>query len=172
MAEVKLDFLGDLRRTHTCGGLRTTDVRKTAVLMGWVHRRRDLGGVIFIHLRDRDGITQIVFDESKNSGVHQRAQELGTEYVIAVEGLVTSRTPDTVNPNISTGDVEVAATRIWVLNESRTPPFPLEDNVDLKEEIRLKYRYVDLRRPRMQRNIMMRSRISLAVRPALHAQRS
>ena len=124
MAEVKLDFLGDLRRTHTCGGLRTTDVGKTAILMGWVHRRRDLGGVIFIHLRDRDGITQIVFDESKNSAVHQRAQELGTEYVIAVEGLVTSRTPDTVNPNISTGDVEVAATRIWVLNESRTPPFP------------------------------------------------
>jgi len=170
MAEVKLDFLGDLRRTHTCGGLRTTDVGKTAILMGWVHRRRDLGGVIFIHLRDRDGITQIVFDESKNSAVHQRAQELGTEYVIAVEGLVTSRTPDTVNPNISTGDVEVAATRIWVLNESRTPPFPLEDNVDLKEEIRLKYRYVDLRRPRMQRNMMMRSKFAFAVREALYAQ--
>jgi aspartyl-tRNA synthetase len=170
MAEVKLDFLGDLRRTHSCGSLRTIDVGKTVILMGWVHRRRDLGGVIFIHLRDRDGITQIVFDESKNSAAHQRAQELGLEYVIAIEGLVTSRSPETVNPNISTGDVEVAANRIWILNESRTPPFPLEDSVDLKEEVRLKYRYVDLRRPRMQRNIIMRSKIAFAARQALYAQ--
>src|SRR5579875_3461479 len=164
MAEVKLDFLGDLRRTNSCGELRSSDVGKTALLMGWVHRRRDLGGVIFIHLRDRDGITQLVFDESKNTEAHQRAQELSSEFVIAVEGVVTLRSPDTVNANIATGEVELAVSKIWILNESRTPPFPLEDNVDVKEDIRLKYRYVDLRRPGMQRNIIMRSKVSLAIR--------
>ncbi len=170
MAEVRLDFLGELRRTHSCGDLRSSDVGKTALLMGWVHRRRDLGGVIFIHLRDRDGITQLVFDESKNPEALTRAQELSSEFVIAVEGLVTARSPETVNSNISTGEVELAVSKIWILNESRTPPFPLEDNVDVKEDIRLKYRYVDLRRPRMQRNIIMRSKITLAIRQALYAQ--
>src|ERR1700733_7245488 len=169
MAEVKLDFLGDLRRTHTCGDLRTTDAGQTVVLMGWVHRRRDLGGVIFIHLRDRDGVTQLVFDESKNPEAHSRAQELSSEFVIAAEGVVTLRTAETVNAAIATGDVEVAVTKLWILNESRTPPFPLEENVDVKEEVRLKYRYVDLRRPHMQRNIIMRSKITFAVRQALYA---
>jgi aspartyl-tRNA synthetase len=169
-APVKLDFLGDLRRTHSCGELRAADAGKTAVLMGWVHRRRDFGGLIFIHLRDRDGVTQLVFDESKNPEAHQRAQELSSEFVVAVEGTVTLRTPETVNGSIVTGEVEIAASKLWILNESRTPPFPLEDNVDVKEDIRLKYRYVDLRRPRMQRNIIMRSKIAFAVRQALQAQ--
>src|SRR5579884_2894434 len=102
MAEVKLDFLGDLRRTHSCGELRVADAGSKTVLMGWVHRRRDLGGVIFIHLRDRYGITQLVFDESKDRQAHQRAQELGSEFVIAVEGLVTLRSEGTVNSTIST----------------------------------------------------------------------
>ncbi len=170
MPEVKLDFLGSLRRTHTCGELRSADAGQTALLMGWVHRRRDLGGVIFIHLRDREGITQLVFDESKNPDAHRRAQELSSEFVIAAEGEVKLRTPETVNPAIATGEVEVAVSRIWILNESRTPPFPVEDNVDVKEEVRLKYRYVDLRRPRMQRNIIMRSKIAFAIRKALYAQ--
>jgi aspartyl-tRNA synthetase len=170
MAEVKLDFLGDLRRTNSCGELRPSDTGKAALLMGWVHRRRDLGGLIFIHLRDRDGITQLVFDESKNPESHQRAQTLSPEYVIAARGVVAKRSADTVNPNIATGEVEVAVEELWILNESRTPPFPIEDGVDVKEDIRLKYRYVDLRRPRMQRNIMMRSRITLAIRQALYAQ--
>jgi aspartyl-tRNA synthetase len=170
MAEVKLDFLGDLRRTHSCGELRVSDAGTTALLMGWVHRRRDLGGVIFIHLRDRYGITQLVFDESKNAAVHARAQELGSEFVIAVEGGVAQRSESTLNPNIATGEVEIVANRIWILNESRTPPFPLEDEVDVKEEVRLKYRFVDLRRPHMQRNIIMRSKIAFAVRQALHTQ--
>jgi aspartyl-tRNA synthetase len=170
MAEVKLDFLGDLRRTNSCGEIRPSDTGKTALLMGWVHRRRDLGGLIFIHLRDRDGITQLVFDESKNPESHQRAQSLSPEYVIAARGVVTRRSADTVNPNIATGEVEVAVEELWILNESRTPPFPIEDGVDVKEDIRLKYRYVDLRRPRMQRNIIMRSRITLAIRQALYAQ--
>ena len=170
MADVELDFLGDLRRTNSCGDLRGGDAGKTVVLMGWVHRRRDLGGVIFIHLRDREGITQLVFDESKNAAAHQRAQELSSEYVVAVEGTVTLRSPATVNANISTGEVEIAVEKLSILNESRTPPFPLEDNVDVKEDVRLKYRYVDLRRPQMQRNIIMRSKITFAVREALVAQ--
>ncbi len=168
MAEVKLDFLGDLRRTHSCGELRRTDAGANVVLMGWVHRRRDSGGLIFIHLRDRYGITQLVFDESKNPTAHRRAQELGSEFVIAVEGIVKLRSKETVNPNIATGEVEVAVSKLWILNESRTPPFPLEDEVDVKEDVRLKYRYIDLRRPRMQHNIIMRSKITLAVRQALY----
>jgi len=170
MAEVQLDFLGDLRRTHSCGALRTSDAGNAALLMGWVHRRRDLGGLIFIHLRDREGITQLVFDESKNAAAHKRAQELSSEFVIAVEGLVDKRSADTVNPSIATGEVEIAVAKLWILNESRTPPFPLEDNVDVKEEVRLKYRYVDLRRPRIQRNIVMRSKVTLAIRQALAEQ--
>ena len=126
--------------------------------------------MIFIHLRDRDGITQLVFDESKNAAAHKRAQELSAEFVIAVEGVVEKRSDDTVNPDIATGEVEVAVAKIWILNESRTPPFPVEDNVDVKEEVRLKYRYVDLRRPKVQKNIIMRSKVTLAIRQALYAQ--
>lgn len=170
MSEVQLDFLGSLRRTHSCGELRSTNAGQRVLLMGWVHRRRDLGGLIFIHLRDRDGVTQLVFDQSVTASAHTRAQELSSEFVIAVEGTVASRTPDTVNASIATGEIEVAADRIWILNESRTPPFPLEDHVDVKEEVRLKYRYVDLRRPRMQRNIIMRSKVMLAIRQALYGQ--
>src|SRR5579883_3550671 len=101
MPELKLDFLGDLRRTHNCGALRASDAGRTALLMGWVHRRRDLGGVIFIHLRDREGITQVVFDESVNADVHARAELLRSEYVIAIEGTVKKRSADTINPNIA-----------------------------------------------------------------------
>jgi aspartyl-tRNA synthetase len=170
MAEVELDFLGDLRRTHSCGQLRATDTGKRALLMGWVHRRRDLGGVLFVHLRDRDGITQLVFNESENPTAHKRAEELSSEYVIAVEGIVELRSPETINPTIATGEVEVAVEKIWILNESRTPPFPMEEHVDVKEDVRLKYRYVDLRRPHMQRNIMLRSKVTFAVRQALYEQ--
>jgi aspartyl-tRNA synthetase len=169
METVQLDFLGDLRRTHTCGELRAADTGKRALLMGWVHRRRDLGGVIFIHLRDRDGVTQIVFHADAEPGVHQKAEMLGSEYVIAVEGTVARRTPDTVNMNLGTGEVELVAEKLWILNESRTPPFPMEETVDVKEDARLKYRYVDLRRPHMQRNIMLRSRVSFAVREFLYS---
>ncbi len=165
---VALDFLGDLRRTHTCGQLRATDEGKTALLMGWVHRRRDLGGVLFMHLRDREGITQLVFRHDVDEKVLARAAEVRSEYVIAVEGTVIKRSPETVNPNLDTGEVEVAVAKIWILNESRTPPFPMEDEVDVAEESRLKYRYVDLRRPRMQRNIILRSKMSFAIRQTLY----
>src|SRR5271154_1108885 len=167
METAQLDFLGELRRTHTCGQLRASDAGKRALLMGWVHRRRDLGGVFFIHLRDRDGVTQLVFHADASEEVHKKAESLGSEYVIAVEGTVAKRSPDTVNPTLSTGEVELVAEKLWLLNESRTPPFPMEENVDVKEDARLKYRYLDLRRPHMQRNIMLRSRVSFAVRKTL-----
>ena len=138
--------------------------------MGWVHRRRDLGGVIFIHLRDREGVTQLVFHEDSEPAVHLRAELLASEYVIAVEGTLALRTAENINPAIPTGEVELVADRIWILNESRTPPFPMEDNVDVKEDARLKYRYVDLRRPRMQHNIILRSKIAHAVRQELTEQ--
>ncbi|HYW42511.1 MAG TPA: aspartate--tRNA ligase [Bryobacteraceae bacterium] len=167
---VALDFLGDLRRTHSCGALRAADEGQTAVLMGWVHRRRDHGGVIFVDLRDREGLTQVVFHEDVDPAIHQRAEALRPEYVIAVEGKVAPRGPAAVNPNLATGEIEVVASRVWILNESRTPPFPMEDQVDVAEEVRLKYRYVDLRRPRMQRNIILRAKISFAVREFLYSQ--
>src|ERR1700729_2047617 len=168
--QVSLDFLGELRRTHTCGQLRSSDVGKTALLMGWVHRRRDLGGVFFIHLRDRDGVTQLVFHADAGAEVFRKAESLGSEYVVAVEGTVTKRAPETVNAALPTGEVELAIEKLWILNESRTPPFPMEETVDVKEDARLKYRYVDLRRPHMQRNIMLRSKISFAVREFLYSQ--
>jgi aspartyl-tRNA synthetase len=169
-ASVPLDFLGDLKRTHTCGELRAPDAGSRALLMGWVHRRRDLGGVIFIHIRDREGVSQAVFHTDADPAAHAKAELLRSEYVVAVEGKVALRTPETINPNIPTGEVEVVADKIWILNESRTPPFPMEDAVDVSEDARLKYRYVDLRRPRMQRNIMLRSQISFAVREVLYSR--
>ncbi|HSP69842.1 MAG TPA: aspartate--tRNA ligase [Bryobacteraceae bacterium] len=167
MEQVPLDFLGELRRTHDCGALRAGDAGKRAILMGWVHRRRDLGGVLFIHLRDREGVTQLVFRSDGDPAVHAKAELLGSEYVIAVEGLVERRAADTVNASIETGEVEVVVDKIWILNESKTPPFPMEENVDVKEDARLKYRYVDLRRPHMQRNIILRSKMAFAVRQTL-----
>jgi aspartyl-tRNA synthetase len=167
---VALDFLGELRRTHSCGQLRAAEAGQTVLLMGWVHRRRDHGAVIFIDLRDREGLTQAVFHEEIDPAVHQRAEEVRSEYVIAVEGTVTQRSPGTVNPNMATGEIEVVASKIWILNESRTPPFPVEEEAGVSEDVRLKYRYVDLRRPRMQRNIILRSKISFAVRESLYGQ--
>ena len=168
METASLDLLGDLRRTHHCGELRPANNGQRALIMGWVHRRRDLGGVIFIHLRDREGVTQVVFRQDAFPEILRKAETLGLEYVIGVEGVVESRSADTINPNIPTGAVEILADKIWIFNESRTPPFPMEDNVDVKEEVRLKYRYVDLRRPRMQHNIILRSHVALAIRKALY----
>ena len=157
-------------RTHHCNQLRNSDIGKSTTLTGWINSRRDHGGVIFIDLRDREGLTQAVFHEEIDPAVHNRAEEVRSEYVIAVEGTVTQRSPGTVNPNMATGEIEVVASKIWILNESRTPPFPVEEEAGVSEDVRLKYRYVDLRRPRMQRNIILRSRISFAVRESLYAQ--
>ena len=127
-ASLSLDFLGELRRTHLCGDLRSPDVGNRAVLMGWVHRRRDLGGLIFVHLRDRSGIAQIVFNTENDPDIHRRAEMLRSEYVIAVEGPVIRRSDDTINPELATGEVEVVVEKLHVLNQSRTPPFLIEDD--------------------------------------------
>ena len=165
---IPLDFLGDLQRTHTCGELRPSDAGKRALVMGWVHRRRDLGALIFFHLRDREGITQIVIRDHPE--LNAKADLIRSEYVIAVEGLVELRDKDTINPLLPTGEVDIVAEKIWILNESRTPPFPMDDAADVSEEQRLKYRYVDLRRPRMQRNVILRSKIAFAVRQYLDSR--
>jgi aspartyl-tRNA synthetase len=153
-----------------CGDLRASDAGQTVLLMGWAHRRRDHGSVIFIDLRDRTGHTQAIFHEDVDPVIHQRAEEVRAEYVIAVEGVVALRSKETINPNMPTGEVEVVASKIWILNESRTPPFPMEEHVEVAEDVRLKYRYVDLRRPQMQRNIILRSKIAFAVRQQLTSQ--
>jgi len=165
-----LDFLGDLRRSHTCGALRITDAGKHAILMGWVNRRRDLGNLLFIDIRDRTGITQIVFDKESNPALHQKAGELRNEYVVAAIGTVKKRDSNTVNKNIATGEVELIASELRVLNESKQPPFLPGDTVLPNEEMRLKYRYIDLRRDAMQRNIELRHKISIAIREHLSSQ--
>ena len=168
-SSVTLDFLGDLKRTHSCGELRPAEVGKHVVVMGWVHRRRDLGGLIFIHLRDRSGITQVVFNQER-AEIHARAGLLRSEFVVAVEGPVVRRDAATINPELDTGEVEVVAEKIHILNESRTPPFLIEEDPSVGEDIRLKYRYIDLRRPHMQRNMILRHRVNLAIRKALDEQ--
>src|SRR6202040_1008540 len=160
-----LDTLGNLKRTQYCGSLRASDADKEVVLMGWVHRRRDLGQLIFIDLRDRAGIAQIVFNKELHPEAHKKAEELRSEFVVAVEGHVLRR--QKANPEIATGEVEVMATRLHILNNAKTPPFTIEDEVTASEETRLRYRYLDLRRPRPHRNIELRHRIFFEVRKAL-----
>ena len=142
-----LDFLGDLRRTHTCGELRAAHAGERVVLMGWVNRRRDLGSLIFIDVRDRTGITQAVFNAELNPALHEKAASLRSEYVVAVIGKCKRRDPETVNPNIETGEVEIVADELKILNDSKHPPFLPSESVLPNEEVRLQYRYLDLRRP-------------------------
>jgi aspartyl-tRNA synthetase len=165
-----LDFLGDLKRTHKCGELRPSDAGKKAVLMGWVNRRRDLGKIIFIDLRDRTGVTQVVFNRELNPGAHQKAELLRNEYVIAAIGSVKLRDSDTVNKNIPTGEVELVAEDLRILNESKQLPFLPSDTALTNEETRLKYRYIDLRRDAMQFNIETRHNVAKAIRDYLSAQ--
>ncbi|HXW93939.1 MAG TPA: aspartate--tRNA ligase [Terriglobales bacterium] len=165
-----LDFLGDLERTHLCGALRVSDSGRKAVLMGWVNRRRDLGNLLFIDIRDRTGVTQIVFDEESNPRLHEKARQLRNEYVIAVIGTVMKRDGKTINKNIATGEVELVAQELRILNESKQPPFLPSETVLPNEEMRLKYRYIDLRREAMQRNILLRHSLAIAIRNNLSAQ--
>jgi len=154
------DQLGSLTRTHTCGALRDSDVGARATLLGWVHRVRDLGGVSFIDIRDREGITQVVIGAELLS----LAKKLRSEFVVGVVGTVRQRTADTVNAKLPTGTVEVAAEEIRILNEAKTPPFSVSDDSTVSEDVRLRYRYLDLRRPRLQYNMGLRHRITMAVR--------
>ena len=162
------ELLGDLHRTHTCGALRPADNGKDVVLLGWVHRIRDFGSLLFFDIRDRHGLTQVVARDVP--AIVERAQELRTEHVVAVIGTVEPRSADTVNPKLATGEVEVLAREIRVLNEARRPPFQIDDDAPVSEEMRLRYRYLDLRRERMQRNLVLRHRAALAVRKYFDSQ--
>jgi aspartyl-tRNA synthetase len=155
--------LGDLTRTHTCGELRATHVGADATLLGWVHRVRDLGGVLFIDVRDRDGVTQVVFDRDDEALI-AKAKRLRSEFVVGVVGKVRRRSLETVNSKLPTGEVEIVVKQLVVLNEAKTPPFPVADDTPVSEDVRLKYRYLDLRRPRLQNNIILRHRVTTIVR--------
>ena len=164
------DTLDDLTRTHYCGSLRREQVGQSVTLMGWAATRRDLGGVIFIDVRDREGLCQVVAKPEVSSTAHGRAETVRGEFVIAVVGEVAARAPETVNPKMPTGEVEVLAREIRVLSEARTPPFAIEDETSTAEDIRLKYRYLDLRRPRMQRNLRLRHQMTMETRRYLDEQ--
>ncbi len=165
-----LDFLGDLKRTHMCGALRASDAGSNVVLMGWVNRRRDLGNLIFLDLRDRSGITQVVLTAEAGAELHNKAESLRSEFVVAVIGHVKLRDASTVNKNIPTGEIEVVADELRILNDCKPLPFSPADSDIANEEVRLKYRYLDLRRPEMQHNIQLRHNVSIAIRDYLNSQ--
>ncbi|WP_022670380.1 aspartate--tRNA ligase [Hippea alviniae] len=162
--------IGELKRTHYCGDVRASDIGKEVVLFGWVQNWRDHGGVIFIDLKDREGLVQVVFDPSVNEEIHKRASKLRSQYCIGVKGTVRARPEGTVNPNLKTGEVEVVADTLKVFSECENLPFPVEEYVHVNEELRLKYRYLDLRKPQMQRNLIVRSKAAFAARQYLHSQ--
>ncbi len=156
-----------LKRTHTCGELKAEHIGQEVILNGWVGPRRDLGGLIFIDLRDRYGVTQIVFTET-DVELHAKAEHLRAEYVIGVKGKVIARGEENINPNLITGEVEIEATDLIIYSEADTPPFEIKDGIATNEDVRLKYRYLDLRRPEMQEKLMLRSKLYQAVRAYYH----
>jgi aspartyl-tRNA synthetase len=159
-----IDLLGDLKRTDYCGDLRREDVDREVTLLGWVQRRRDLGGLIFVELRDREGIVQVVFNPESNREAHEKAQSLRSEFVVGVEGKVVTRPEGTSNPKLKTGEIEVIAQKLKILNPSKNPPFLIEDDEEVAEDVRLQYRYLDLRKPRLQKNLILRHRVAKEVR--------
>jgi aspartyl-tRNA synthetase len=165
-----LDFLGSLERTHLCGELRAAHAGQQVILMGWVNRRRDHGNLIFLDLRDRTGIAQIVLDKELTPDGHLKGEQIRPEYVVAAVGKVRLRDADAINPKMPTGEIEIEATELLVLNDTRLAPFSPSEEAIQNEEVRLKYRYVDLRRPEMQRNFWLRHEITLAIRESLSKQ--
>jgi len=165
-----LDFLGSLQRTHMCGQLRVEEDGAPVVLMGWVNRRRDHGNLIFLDVRDRTGITQVVLDKEVSGQAHAKAEAARPEYVVAVKGKVRRRGAGLENPNMPTGEIEVVASELLLLNEAKTPPFSPAEDAIANEEVRLKYRYLDLRRPPMQYNFELRSKVAMAIRNYLVGQ--
>jgi aspartyl-tRNA synthetase len=164
---VTLDFLGNLQRTHRCGELRAEQDGQDVVLMGWVNRRRDHGNLIFLDLRDRTGITQVVLDKEVSGEAHAKAEAARPEYVVAVKGHVRQRGEGLANPNMATGAIEVVAKELLLLNEAKTPPFSPAEDAIANEEVRLKYRYLDLRREQMQKNFLTRHNVTRAIREYL-----
>ena len=165
-----LDFLGTLERTHMCGDLRAADAGQQVIIMGWVNRRRDHGNLIFLDLRDRSGIAQIVLDRDLTPDGHAKGEAIRPEYVVAAVGKVRLRDPLAINPKMPTGEIEIEATQLLVLNDAKLAPFSPSEDAIANEEVRLKYRYIDLRRAEMQRNFLLRHRITLAVRESLSEQ--
>jgi aspartyl-tRNA synthetase len=163
-------FISIKKRTHYCGALRAAEAGKTIVLMGWVQRRRDHGGVIFVDLRDREGLIQIVFNPEVNPAIHQEAHRIRSEYVLAVQGKVRLRPEGMENPELPTGEIEVMIDDLDILNESKTPPFVLDTTEEISETVRLKYRYLDLRRPEIQKKIILRSRAAKVTRDYFNDQ--
>lgn len=162
-----IDFLGDWKRTSYCGMLTADDIGKEVVLMGWAMRRRDHGGLIFVDLRDREGLAQIVFDPEIKAEAHRKAEGVRNEFVLAVKGKVAPRPEGTVNPSLKTGEVEIIVSECKILNRSKALPFTLDDHVEVAENIRLKYRYLDLRRPALQKNLLLRSKVTEITREYL-----
>jgi aspartyl-tRNA synthetase len=160
-----LDLLGNLQRTHYCGVLRASDAGRDAVVMGWVARRRDLGNLLFLDVRDRSGIVQVVFNKEAQPEAHAKAEHARGEYVVAVEGKVVQRQKP--NPELATGEIEIMATKLHVLNAAKTPPFQIEEEISAAEETRLRYRYLDLRRPKPHRHLALRHRIVLEIRKVM-----
>jgi aspartyl-tRNA synthetase len=160
-----LDFLGNLKRTHYCGALRASDAGKPAMVLGWVARRRDLGNLLFLDVRDRSGIVQVVFNKETQPEAHAKAEQARSEFVVAVEGNVVQR--QKANPELATGEVEMNATKLYILNNSKTPPFPIEDHINAAEETRLRFRYLDLRRPKPHANLVLRHKIILEIRKTM-----
>ncbi|SHH75291.1 aspartate--tRNA ligase [Desulfofustis glycolicus] len=165
-----MDSLGTMRRTHHCNELGIGHVGEKVILMGWVLRRRDHGGVIFIDLRDREGITQVVFNPEINPAVHEKAHRLRSEWVIAVSGVVDPRPGDMANPKLATGEIEVLIDQLFILNTSETPPFPLDEDKEVSDGLRLQYRYLDLRKPEMTANLIARHRAVQSIRGYLNAR--
>jgi len=163
-SRIKIDLLEGLKRTDYCGDLRRKDVDREVTLLGWVQRRRDLGGLIFVELRDRQGIVQAVFNPELNREAHEKAQFLRSEFVVGVRGKVVTRPEGTSNPKLKTGEIEVIAQELKILNPSKNPPFLIEDDEEVAENVRLQYRYLDLRRPRLQQNLILRHRVAKEVR--------
>ena len=163
-----IESMGDLKRTHYCGDLSEDHLGRDVVLMGWVQRRRDHGGLVFIDLRDRSGVVQVVFNPQEDPETHERSHAVRNEYVIAVKGRVRVRPDDMINPRISTGHIEVFISHIRVLNTAQTPPFMIEDTIDVSEAVRLKYRYLDLRRPGIQANFFLRHKAAQITRSFLN----
>ncbi len=156
-----------LKRSHNCGELRENYIGKRVTLMGWVNRRRDHGGVIFIDLRDRWGITQVVFNPEKNPESHRIAERIRNEWVIGISGVVEKRPEGMINPKMDTGMIDVLCDKIEVYSPAKTPPFMIEDNTTASEELRLRYRYLDLRRSDMQRNLILRHQAAQIMRRVL-----
>ena len=153
-----------MRRTHTCNQLSAEDVGRDVVLAGWALRRRDHGGVIFVDLRDREGVTQVVFNPEVDEAVHQKAREIRSEYVLCIRGRVEKRPEGMANSNLATGEIEILVSELRILNAAKTPPFMIEDEVEVSESLRLKFRHLDLRRPLLQQNIIRRHKASVSVR--------